>query len=161
MTLLYRDEISEKDFIRYIRIAQGLSGKQAMGRDRCIDQLAKIGVKAVGPILHVVELDAMHDDETDEEYLIFNKACFEAVKRIGEPAISILEKYVVEDRVPEMVNVFAQEAIFEVLGLDEEERKKVCKHREAIPHEKNGKITFTCAICEKIITEEEWNSNFS
>lgn len=157
MTLFYNEEIEiEEEFNELFGIASGLCYKHKKRRERCIDQLAEIGVKAVGPILYVFEYDAGHDDESYEIYETFNKACFEAMRRIGEHTLPILDQYVMEDGVHELFNVFAHEAIFEVLDLDEDEKKKICKHREAIPHEKNGENFYTCAICEKVMTEKEW-----
>lgn len=152
----FSERLSHMEFDRYYRIAQGLKGKQARGRERCISQLAKAGIKAVGPLMYAIQMDSMFDGESFEEYDNFNNACFEVMKRIGEPAVPILERYTTKDDVHESVNVFAQEAIFEVLGLDEEERQRICRHREAIIHEDNGKTFFTCNICEKVLTEEEW-----
>ena len=157
MKNIYRDGLdSEEEFNRIFDIASGLWNKQKKRRDRCIDQLVVIGVKAVGPILYVVEEDASSDDESAEKYDNFNKACLDAVRRIGETALPILEKYILEDEANMMVNTFAQEAIFEILELDEEERKNVCHHRDAIKHEIDGETIYTCMICEKMMKEDEW-----
>ncbi len=157
-SLSYKDGLkSEEEFNKIFDVASGLCYKQKKKRNRCIDKLAEIGVKAIGPILYLVECDAAHDDEDPEDYDRFKEACLEAMRRIGHPALSILEKYALEEDVHGLVNVFAQEAIFEVLGLDEEERKEICHHREAIIHDEGGETFYTCAICEKVMTEEEWN----
>lgn len=157
MSLLYCDGLkSEEEFNELFDVARGLWYKQKKRRDKCVDQLVEIGVKAVGPILYVVEEDASSDDESAGEYDNFNKACLDAVRRIGEPALPILEKYVMNDEANMMVNTFAQEAIFEVLGLDKEERKNVCHHREALVHEIDGETIYTCMICEKMMKKDEW-----
>lgn len=153
----FRDGISLVEFDRYYRIAQGLKGKQTRGRERCISQLAKTGIKSIGPLMYAIQMDALFDGESYEEYDSFNNACFEVIRRIGKPALPVLEKFLMENDVHDSVNVFAQEAIFEVLGLDEMERQKICHHREAIIHDEKGETFYTCAICEKIITEEEWS----
>ena len=157
MSKLYQDGLnSEDEFNELFNVAQGLWYKQKMRRDRCVEDIVNIGIKAIGPILYVVEVDAAHDDESAEDYDNFNKACLEAVKRIGETALPILEKYILEDEANMMVNTFAQEAIFEILELDEEERKNVCHHRDAIKHEIDGETIYTCMICEKMMKEDEW-----
>lgn len=85
----------------------------------------------------------------------FNNACLNTIRKIEKPAFPILERYVLEEEVHKLVNVFTQEAIFEVLELNEMERKKVCNHIVVIPHEIDDKIFHTCNICKKISTEEE------
>ena len=141
MPELYRDGVEdENEFNRIFDIASGLWYKQKKRRDQCVDQLVEMGVKAVGPILHVVEEDASSDDESAEEYDNFNKACLNAVKRIGKPALPILKKYIMEDSANIEVNTFAQEAVFEILELDDKGKKNVCQHREAIKHEIDGEI---------------------
>ena len=156
-SLPYRDGLeSEEEFNKLFDVASGLWYKQKKRRNRCIEQLAEIGLKAVGPILYVVECDASHDDENPEDYDIFRESCLEAIKKIGHPALPILEKYSMNDDVHGLVNVFAQEAIFEVLmELDEEERKRYCPHQSVLIHRENGKTSFICAICEKVITVDE------
>ena len=156
MTSLYRDRITEKEFDELFDVAHGLWYKQKKRRDRCVEQLETIGVKALGPILYVVECDAAQDEESQEDYDNFNQACLEAVKRIGKPALPILEKCIEEDDANICVNAFAQEAVFEVPGLDEKERKKVCKHRECMKQEIEGETIYTCLICEKVMKEGEW-----
>ena len=152
MTTLYRDGITEKEFTEISSIARGLL---EIRRNHCIEELARIGVKAVGPILYVVECDAAHDDDDPDDYDAFNQACFEAMRRIGKPALPILERYIEKDGVHDMVNIFAQEAVFEVMGLDEEQRKKVCRHNNIMGVEKDGRMLYWCAICEQTMEEED------
>jgi len=154
----YKEDFeSEREFQDLLEVAMGLKSSTIEIKNRSIDILADVGVKAIGPVLYAVECDAAYDDESPEVYKSFNNAYFEVMRRIGEPAVPILERYIIDEDVDEMVNVFAQEAIFDVLGLDEEERKKICKHIKAIPHEETGKRFYTCNICEKVLTEEEWD----
>ena len=153
----YKEDFeSEKEFDDLFEVAMGLRSWIINHRNQSIEKLAGIGVKAIGPVLYAVECDAAHIDDTQEEYESFNNACFDVMRRIGEPAVTILERFITDEDVDEMVNLFAQKAIFEVLDLNEEEKKKICKHIEAIPHEKDGTVFYTCNICEKIMTEEEW-----
>lgn len=153
---LFHDGLdSEKEFDMIFDVAQGLWARQRKKRSRCVDELTTIGVKALGPILYMVECDASSDDDDEDAYNNFYEACLEAVKRIGKPALPILEKYIEEDDANIVVNEFAQEAVFEVLGLDEEERKKVCRHRESFGYKEKGKTVFYCAICGKEMEEEE------
>ena len=154
----FREEFeSEREFDELFKVAMALKSSNNEKRDQSIDKLADVGEKAVRPVLYAVECDAAYCDDDPEVYDKFNNACFEVMRRIGEPTVPILERFITDENVDEMVNVFAQEAIFKVLDLDEEERKKICKHVEVIPHEMDGETVYTCAICEKIITEDDWN----
>jgi hypothetical protein len=155
MTTLYHDGMTEEEYDIIQDIASNFFLAQNP-RKEYLSELVNFCEKAVGPILKIVEINAIWEYAYEEDYNAFHKSAMDALKLIGKPALPILERYVLEDEVHEIVNVFAQKAIFEVLGLDSDERKKICKHIEAIPHEKDGTVFYTCNICEKILTEEEW-----
>ena len=157
MNALYHEGLEgEEEFDWIFNIASKLWLKQKNRRDRCVEQLADIGVKAVGPILYVIELDACSDYEDPDEYDAFYESAIEVFKCIGKPALPILERYIEEGGANMAVNTFAQEAVFAILGLNEEGRKKVCKHGQAIRYEKDGMRIYVCAICEREMDEGEY-----
>ena len=151
----YRDGLeSEDEFDRMVDVALNLFYKQKKRRDRVVDDLVGFGVKAVGPILYAVESGDRYDDD-DDHYDNFLGSAMETLKRIGKPALPVLERYVMEDGANISVNEFAQGAIFEILDLDEEGRKEVCRHRMRLIEKVDGKNIQTCVMCSKVIESED------
>lgn len=142
-----RNESEQEEFHELFDIASGLFSKWRSKRQKAAEDLVKIGKKAVRPLMYVLHCEYVSDD-SDEDY---TKMCEEVeaiLVKIGKDALPDLEDFATNEECLIPINEFAQEAIFAVMGLEGDDRKKVCHHWARYLCEEGEKKVWKCVFCD-------------
>ncbi len=138
---------SKEEFNAICKIAMDLSSEDVSVRKKAAETLANMGKKAVRPLIYVLEMVAPAGAD-DEEVKTFDKEAEDIIMKIGEDALPDLEDIAADGSHIFYINGFAQDLIFKVMGLEGEDRQKVCKHMGKALIEKGGKKVVKCLFCD-------------
>jgi hypothetical protein len=143
----YLKHLDEDEFDRiFDEHARKLWAWKRKTRKEGADALVRIGPQAIPVVLFVVECEFLSEDESEQR---LERVCDQAMdifRRMGPDAIPVLEEYTDCPGCLININEFAQEAIFEVLGLDEDQRKDRCVHFGRYLLEEEN--VWECACCK-------------
>ncbi|KYK36412.1 MAG: hypothetical protein HXS48_02960 [Theionarchaea archaeon] len=142
-----KDESEEEEFDEVLDIAIKLSSKRRSTRQEAAEALVKMGRKAVRPLMFLLHSEYVSDG-SDEEYTALCEEVEAVLVKIGEDALPDLNDLATNTSALIPVNEFAQCAIFAVMGLEGEERQKVCHHWMRYLCQKGGKELWKCWCCE-------------
>ena len=138
---------SEEEFNAICEIAMDLSSENGSVRKKAAETLVNMGKKAVRPLVYVLEMVAPAGAD-DEEVKAFDKEAEDIIMKIGEDALPDLEDIAADGSHIFYINGFAQDLIFKVMGLEGEDRQKICKHMGKALIEKGGKKVVKCLFCD-------------
>lgn len=97
-------------------------------RDRALSDLLEAGPRAVRPLAYAIEVEIWDNSATDEDIDDRAEEVAGIVRRIGEAALPELESLMEDGDCNIYVNEWAQEMVFDVMGLEGVERQRVCHH---------------------------------
>lgn len=115
--------------------------------EKASDELVGMGKKAVRPLVYTLEC-AIHRDASDDELHELSMDVEDILVKIGEDALPDLEDFVTNGSCNMYVNEFAQDAIFKVMELEDEDKRKVCHHIIKVLIEEGKKKVWQCTFCD-------------
>ena len=142
-----RNESEQKEFNELFDIACGLFSKWRSKRQRTAEALVKIGKKAVRPLMYVLHCEYV-SNSPDEDYTTLCEEVESILVKIGKDVLPDLEDIATNEEYLIPIIEFAQEAIFAVMGLEGEDRKKVCHHWGRYLCEEGEKKVWKCIFCD-------------
>ncbi len=149
-----KDESEQEEFNELFDISSKLFSKRRSTRQKAADELVNIGKKAVRPLVFALHCEYVSDG-SDEEYISMCDEVEAILVRIGRDALPDLEDFATNKGCLIPINEFAQDTIFAVMGLEGEDRKKVCHHRIEYLYEKGEEKVLKCACCGAEFEYEE------
>ena len=149
-----RDESEQEEFNELFDISSKLFSKRKSTRQKAADELVAIGKKAVRPLVFTLHCEYVSDG-SDEEFFSMCDEVEAILVRIGRDALPDLEDFATNEECVIPINEFAQDAIFAVMGLEGEDRKKVCHHRIEYLYEEGGEKVLKCVCCGAEFEYEE------
>jgi hypothetical protein len=141
-----RNESEMDDFNNTFDIASKLFLRRKSSRQKAADQLVELGKKVVRPLVYTLEC-GIQSDMSDEELDVLAEEVENILIRIGENALPDLEDFATNGSCNIYVNGFAQEAIFKVMGLAENDKRRFCKHMGKVLIERGKKKVWQCVFC--------------
>lgn len=142
-----RNESEEEEFDATFDIAIKLFSRRESDRQKAADKLIRMGKKSVRPVICTIEY-GIRSGMSDEDLDSLDNLVEDVVVRIGEEALPDLEDFATNGYCNIYVNEFAQEAIFKIMKLEGEDKRKVCNHGQKILIEKGRKKLWRCVFCD-------------
>ena len=142
-----RNESDEEEFNAIFDVACKLFSKRASTRNKAADKLAGMGKKAVRPLACTLER-AIWKGMSDDDLEALTGDVEDILVKIGEDVLPDLEYFATAAICKMYINEFAQEAIFKVMGLEGNDKRKVCKHLIKALIEQGKKKTWRCMFCD-------------
>lgn len=141
-----RNESEMDDFKNTFDIASKLFLRRKSSRQKAADHLVELGKKVVRPLVYALEC-GLQSDMSDEELDDLAEEVEKILMRIGEDVLPDLDDFSTNRSCNIYVNGFAQEAIFKVMGLAENDKRRYCKHMGNVLIEKGEKKVWQCLSC--------------
>lgn len=142
-----RSESEQKEFHEIFDVASKLFSKRKSTRQKTAETLASMGKKAVRPLMFALHCEYVSDGSDDE----YQELCEEVeaiLVEIGEDALPDLNDLATNEHCLIPMSDFAQETIFIIMGLEGEEKQKVCHHGMWYLCEKGEKKVWKCLFCD-------------
>jgi hypothetical protein len=149
-----REEDDMEEFDEICKVAYNLLSERKTTRQKATDSLVNLGKKAVRPLVFTLHCEYV-SEESDEDYDSFCEEVKAVLVDIGKDALPDLEDFATNEECLIPINEFAQDAIFAVMGLEGEDREKVCHHWMRYLHEEGGKKVWRCWCCDAEFEHEE------
>ena len=152
MNSYLRNESEAEEFDNTVKIALKLFAKSKKRRQMAENYLLTLGIKSVRPIAYTIELalwdKSMSDDDINERA----EDVSDIILQIGTDALPDLNYLAINGSCNMYVNDWAQELIFKVMGLDGDEKQKICHHFGwlLIPEEDSN--LRICPLCHSRFT---------
>lgn len=146
-----RNESEAEEFDNTVNIALKLYSRNTKTRQMAEKKLLTSGAKSVRPIAYTIELALW--DKSMSDYDINERAneLSEIVLEIGKDALPDLEYLAINENCNLTVTSWAQELIFKVMGVEGEEKQKVCHHYGFLFYSKEDKNIMICPKCDSRI----------
>ena len=147
-----RNEKEAEEFDNTVDVALKLFSRSKKRRQMAEKDLLTLGVKSVRPIAYTIELalwdKSMSDDDINERA----EDVSDIILQIGTDALPDLNYLAINGSCNMYVNDWAQELIFKVMGLDGDEKQKICHHFGwlLIPEEDSN--LRICPLCHSRFT---------
>ncbi len=150
-----RNESEAEEFDNTVNIALKLFSRNTKTRQMAEKKLLTSGAKSVRPIAYTIELALW--DKSMSDYDINERAheLSEIVLEIGKDALPDLEYLAINGNCNITVNSWAQELIFKVMGVEGEEKQKVCHHFGFLFYSKEDKNILICPKCDSRIPADK------
>ncbi len=145
----------EKEFDEILDLAQGLFSRRKTKRESAVNELVRLGTKAVRPLVATIEYAIWDHDMSDDEINAHAERVSEVILKIGKDALPYLEDFATSEECNLYVNEWAQDMIFRVMGLEGVERQKVCHHAQRILLTRKKRKIRVCISCEAEFEETE------
>ncbi len=146
-----RNESEAEEFDNTVDVALKLFSRGQKKRQMAEKYLLTLGAKSVRPIAYTIELalwdKSMSDDDINERAHELS----EIVLEIGKDALPDLEYLAINENCNLTVNNWAQDLIFNVMGVEGEEKQKVCHHYGFLFYSKEDKNIMICPKCDSRI----------
>ncbi len=143
-----RNESEAEEFDKIVNIALKLFSRNTKTRQVAKKKLLTSGAKSIRPIAYTIELalwdKSMSDDDINERAHELS----EIVLEIGKDALPDLEHLAINGNCNLTVNSWGQELIFKIMGVEGEEKQKVCHHFGFLFYSKEDKNTMICPKCD-------------
>jgi len=159
MNTYLKDESEAEEFEKIVDISMQLFSGRIKRRQMAEKQILSLGAKSVRPLAYTIELalwdHGMDDDDIDGRV----EDISDIILKIGKDALPDLNYLATNGSCNMYVNEWAQELIFTVLGVEGEEKQKVCHHFGCLEYSKEDKNILICPICDtRIPADKEPNS---
>ena len=147
-----RNESEAEEFDNTVDVALKLFSRSKKKRQIAEKDLLTLGEKSVRPIAYTIELalwdKSMSDDDINER----GEDVSDIILKIGTDALPDLNYLAINGSCNMYVNDWAQELIFKVMGLDGDEKQKICHHFGwlLIPEEDSN--LRICPLCHSRFT---------
>ena len=147
-----RNESEAEEFDNTVDVALKLFSRSKKKRQIAEKDLLTLGEKSVRPIAYTIELalwdKSMSDDDINER----GEDVSDIIIQIGKDALPDLNYLATNGSCNMYVNEWAQELIFKAMGLDGDEKQKVCHHFGwlLIPEEDSN--LRICPLCHSRFT---------
>ncbi len=151
---LYLKNETEEEFNEILDIALGLFSRRKAKRKNAENELVRRGTKAIRPLVYAIELAIQDHDISDDDLNEHADRVSEVILKIGKDALPYLDDFATGGECNLYVNEWAQETIFRVMGLEGEERQKVCHHTQRILLPRGKRKVWVCIACEAELEEE-------
>lgn len=150
-----RNESEAEEFDNTVNIALKLFSRNKKTRQMAEKKLLASGAKSVRPIAYTIELALW--DKSMSDYDINERAneLSEIVFEIGNDALPDLEYLAINENCNLTVTSWAQELIFKVMGVEGEEKQKVCHHYGFLFYSKEDKNIMICPKCDARIPADK------
>ena len=126
-------------------------------RDAALSTLMEVGPRAVRPLAYAIEVYICDRDTTDDEIDERAERVADVIKRIGEAALPELESLAGDGDCNIYVNEWAQEMVFDIMGLDAAGRQRVCHHGTRMLSPEDG--VWRCLQCDAELGDGERPTN--
>ena len=151
-----KDETEAEEFEKIVDIAMQVFSGRIKRRHMAEKQILALGAKSVRPLAYTIELalwdHSMDDDDIDEHA----EDVSDIILKIGKDALPDLNDLATNGSCNIYVNDWAQELIFDVMGVEGEEKQKVCHHFGFLFYSKEDKNILICPSCgSKIPADKE------
>jgi hypothetical protein len=147
MNSYLKDESEAEEFEKIVDISMQLFSGRINRRQMAEKQILALGVKSVRPLSYTIELalwdHSMDDDDIDGHA----EDVSDIILKIGKDALPDLNYLATNGSCNIYVNEWAQELIFTVLGVEGEEKQKVCHHFGFMFYSKEDKNILICPAC--------------
>ena len=140
--------MKKEEFEEILEIAWPLFYQRKASCEIAEKELLKLGVKSVRPLVCTIELALRDRDTSDWEVDAHADDVSELILKIGKDALPDLEDFASNGSCNIFVNEWAQEMIFKVLGLEGEERQKICPHNMKWLLTRKDKKVWICTACK-------------
>jgi hypothetical protein len=140
--------MSVEEFHAGMDIAHGLHSRQATRRERAAHGLLAMGPAGIRLAAYTIEEVIMDDRETDDGIDRQEEVVASLVRRVGRDAVPVLEDLATNGECNISVNLWAQDLIFEVLGLEGDARRQACHHGTKVKDRRGGREVWACEFCE-------------
>jgi len=159
MNTYLKDESEAEEFEKIVDISMQLFSGRINRRQMAEKQILALGAKSVRPLAYTIELalwdHSMDDDDIDGRV----EDVSDIILKIGKDALTDLNYLATNGSCNMYVNEWAQDLIFTVLGVEGEEKQKVCHHFGFLEYSKEDKNILICPICDsRIPADKEPNS---
>ena len=143
----YPEDMAEEELSDIIDTVKALClGREAEG-PAAAARLASLGPRGVRPLAHAIE-DALWHDVPDRILYPLSERLTEVIAGWGEEAVPHLEAILLDGGWNPYIYDWAQETIFEVLGLGRDERWHACLHLE-LGQSREGGVPWRCDYCRR------------
>ena len=159
MNTYLTDESEAEEFEKIVDISMQLFSGRINRRQMAEKQILALGAKSVRPLAYTIELalwdHSMDDDDIDGHA----EDVSDIILKIGKDALPDLNYLATNGSCNIYVNEWAQELIFTVLGVEGEEKQKVCHHFGFLEYSKEDNNILICPTCDsRIPADKEPNS---
>lgn len=154
-----KNESEAEEFNDTVDIALKLFSGGRKRRQMAEKDLLTLGGKSVRPIAYTIELALWDKSMSDYDITERARELSEIVLEIGKDALPDLEFLAINENCNLTVTNWAQELIFNVMGVEGEEKQKVCHHYGFLFYSKEDKNIMICPKCDsRIPADKEPNS---
>lgn len=147
-----KNESEAEEFNNTVDIALQLFSRRKKRRQMAEKELLTLGAKSVRPLAYTIELALWDHDMSDDDVNERAEDVSKIILQIGKDALPDLEYLSTNGSCNLAVNEWAQETIFKVMGLEGDEKQKVCHHFGwlLIPEEDSN--LRICPLCHSKFT---------
>ena len=124
----YMTEENLAEFNELFDLTHRALSRRSPHRDAALSALLEAGPGAVRPLAYAIEVEIWDNSATDDDIDDRAERVADIVRRIDEPALPELESLVEDGDCNIYVNEWAQEMVFDIMGLDAAGRQRVCHH---------------------------------
>jgi hypothetical protein len=147
MNTYIKDESEAEEFDKIVDITMQLFSGRKNRRRMAEKQILALGAKSVRPLAYTIELafwdHSMDDDDIDGRA----EDISDLILKIGKDALPDLNYLATNGSCNMYVNEWAQELIFNVVGVEGEEKQKICHHFGFMFYSKEDKNILICPTC--------------
>jgi Zn finger protein HypA/HybF involved in hydrogenase expression len=141
-----------QEFNKIVDIALRLFSQRKKRRQMAEKDLLTLGAKSVRPLAYTIELALCDHDMFDDGFNERAEDVSEIILQIGKDALPDLEYLSNNGSCNFVVNEWAQETIFKVMGLDGDEKQKVCHHFGCLLIPEEDSNLRICPLCHSKFT---------
>ena len=146
-----RNESEAEEFDNTVGIALKLYSRNTKTRQMAEKKLLAFGAKSVRPLAYTIDLALWDKSMSDADINDLAHELSEIVLKIGKDALPDLEYLAINENFNLTVTSWAQELIFKVMGVEGEEKQKVCHHYGFLFYSKEDKNIMICPKCDSRI----------
>ena len=141
----YLGDMTLEEFLDGLDIAHRLRSPRT--RSRSARELLKMGPAAVRLAAYTIEEVICDRSATDDDIELQEDVAADLVRTMGPAAAPVLDDLATHGHANLIVNGWAQELLFEVLGLEGEARRGACHHGMKLIERRGGREVRTCVFC--------------
>ena len=144
----YLGGMSLDEFNDGMDVAHSLLSRQPWRREHTALSLATMSPWAVRLAAYTIEEAICDHSATDDDIEMQMEVVAALVRRVGRDAAPVLDDLATNGSCNLAVNDWAQELLFEVLGLDGDARRRACHHRTMTKERRGGRDVWVCLHCD-------------
>ena len=143
----YLGDLALEEFLKDLTVAHRLRSPSPRTRERATRDLLAMGPRAVRLAAYTIEEVICDRSATDDDIELQEDVAADLVRTMGPAAAPVLDDLATNGDANLSINGWAQELLFEVLGLEGDARRGACHHEVKLIERRGGREARVCAFC--------------